>query len=227
MSKFKRFTFRDKRSTPHQVGGTEFNFYPNRMSLLNEARDLSTPVAKAISVLFADESNDNGSSVKRQNDADFYVEDITTDPISVEMAKHRQNERGQAIETIMSTLADSRALILLGRLFMDSLRDEFEYKKERPASEVEAWLYGEESNDPDAYTGLDMPVLIEMFGGWMKANAKVFGAAGEKMVGLVKGRLEQVTAQVSETADSTSGNDSKIPSSLPLEQDSMPPTSIS
>lgn len=230
MSDYKRFTFRDKRGTEHEVGGRKFTFYPNRMALLTEARDLSTPVAQAVSVLFADESKDNTSNVKRHHEGDFFMEDIATTAISTEMAKYRQAERNAAIETIMGTLADARSIVLLGKLFMDSLRDEFPYKRDRGAKEVEEWLYGEEAGgedeeNDDLYTGLDLPMLVEMFGGWMKANAKVFGTAGEKMVGLVKSRLEQVNESALETTDPTSGNDSKIPSSPPLPQASMPSTS--
>lgn len=225
MSWKKRFTFRDKRYIEHEVGGESFRFYPNRMALLTEARDLSTPVAKAISVLFADESKDNDSAVKRHHEGEFFMEDITTTAISKDMAQYRQAERDKAIEEIMGSLADARSLVLLGRLFMDSLRDEFDYKRDRSAKDVEEFLYGHEGSDEE-YQGLDLPVLVEMFGGWMKANAKVFGQAGEKMVGLVKGRLEQLqTESDSETTDSTNGNDSKTPSSPPLEQDSELSTS--
>lgn len=217
-----KFTFRDKRYIEHDVAGTLFRFYPNRMALLTEARDLSAPVAKAVSILFADESKDNDSAVKRHHEGEFYMEDITTTAISQEMAQYRQTQRDGAIEQIMGTLADARSLILLGRLFMDSLRDDFDYKRDRPAQDVEEFLYGHEGNDEE-YQGLDMPVLIELFAGWMKANAKVFGQAGEKMVGLVRGRLEQLqTESRSETTDSTSGKDSKTPSSSPLEPDSTP-----
>lgn len=223
-----RFTFRDKRYVEQEVAGTTFRFYPNRMALLTEVRDLSAPVAKAISVLFADESRDSGTAVKRHREGEFYMEDITTNPISTDMASYRQKERDRAIEQILGTLADKRSMNLLGRLFMDSLRDEFEYKTNRSTAEVEEFLYGHEGADSD-YQGLDMPVLIAMFQGWMKANAKVFGEAGEKMVGLVRKRLEDLRvasgseATATET-DPTSGSSSRTPSLQPSGTDSQPST---
>lgn len=230
-SKFARFTFRGKRHIEHKVGGEEFRFYPNRMALLEEARDLSAPIAKSISVLFVDETKDTKSAVKRHQEGEgkegFFMEDITTEAISTEMAAHRQAERDKAIETILESL-DARSVILLGKLFMDSLRDEFPYRKQRSACDVEAFLYGEEAEEGEdgeepAYTGLDMPVLIQLFSGWMKANAKVFGELGEKVAGLVRGRLEQLQGDSSlETTIPASGSSSKTLTSPRLVTDSEP-----
>jgi hypothetical protein len=223
MSRFKKFTFRDKRSIKHQVNGQEFRFYPNRVGLLTEARDLAEPVAQAINTLFADQTKDTASNVKRQHEGDFFLEDIETQGISIEMAKHRQTERSKAISTILGTLADARSLILLGKLFMDSLRDEFEYKRERSAQEVEEFLYG----DGEEYEGLDAPMLVEMFRGWMKANATTFGDAGESLVGLVRAKIDGLVAdsgQGSEKPDPTSGEPCKTPSSPQSASASTPTT---
>ncbi len=223
MSWKKRFTFRDKRGTECKVGGKDFIFYPNRLALLTEARDLSGPIAKAINTLFADESRDAGSSVKRTHEGEFFMEDIKTDPLSLDMAKHRVDQRSEAIETIMGTLADKKALNLLGRLFMDSLRDEFPYKLDRSYADVEYFLYGDPDDTEDDYNGLDMPTLVEMFQGWMKGNAKVFGAAGEKMVGMVREKVEGLRKSSElETTNPTNGEPSKIPTSQQSEQDSEP-----
>lgn len=218
---FKRFTFRDKRSVKHSVNGQEFRFYPNRMALLNEARDLSGPIARAINTLFADQSRDAGSNVKRQHDGDFFMEDITTDALDIGMAKHRVQERNDAIETILGTLADSRSMLLLGKLFMDSLRDEFPYDKNRHPSEVETFLFGEDDEDAE-YEGLDMPQVVEMFQGWMKANATVFGEAGEQMVGMVRAKIEGLRESNSEPTVPTNGEPSKTPTSPQSDSDSEP-----
>lgn len=226
MSRFSKFTFRDKRSIKHQVNGQEFRFYPNRVGLLTEARDLAEPVAQAINTLFADQSKDTSSNVKRQHEGDFFMEDIQTQGIDIEMAKHRQRERSQAISTILGTLADARSLILMGKLFMDSLRDEFPYKRERSVQEIEEFLYGDDEEGSE-YEGLDMPVLVEMFQGWMKANATTFGDTGESLVGLVRTKIEGLVAdseQDSETTNPTSGVPSKTPSSPQSDSDSTPTT---
>ena len=224
MSWQKRFTFRDKRSIKQTVNGQEFRFYPNRMSLLTEARDLSEPIAKAINTLFADQSRDSGSNVKRTHEGEFFMEDITTEPLDIAVAKHRVDERAAAITTILGTLGDPMSLMPLGKLFMDSLRDDFPYAKERDPALVDEFLYGSDDDDSE-YTGLDAPVLIEMLQGWMKANATTFGESGESLVGLVKAKIEGiVTEQASATTDPTSGEPSKMPSSQPSDTGSQPST---
>ena len=191
------------------------------MALLTQARDLSEPIAKAINTLFADQSRDAASAVKRTNDGEFHMEDIKTEALDIEMAKYRIKERADAITTIMGTLADARALILLGTLFMDSLRDDFPYAKERHPSEVEEFLYGSDDEDSE-YQGLDTPVLVELFKGWMKANALTFGEAGESLVGLVKAKIEEIADSSLEKPDSTNGKSSKTPSSQQSDTDSEP-----
>jgi len=225
MSWQKRFTFRDKRSIKHQVNGQEFRFYPNRMALLTEARDLAEPIAKAVNILFADHSRDTSSKVRRQHEGDYFLEDVETQGLDIEMAKHRIAERDGAIQTIMGTLADPRALMLLGKLFMDSLRDDFPYAKDRDPRDVDAFLYGDD-DDESEYQGLDAPVLVELFQGWMKANATTFGASGESLVGLVKTKIEGIVSeQASEMTDPTSGKPSSSPSSPQLVSDSQESTS--
>lgn len=179
------FSFRDKRHVVAEVGGRELRFYPNRMALLKEARDLSAPVAKAVAVLFQNEGQDIATSVKRQTDGDFSVEDITQDAITEDMARFRAEQKDAAIESIFEAIADRRNQILLGRLFMDSLRDEFKYDSDRSVVEVEEFLYG----DGDGYDGLDAPLLADLFKGWMMANAKVFGSTGESLAASVKDRM--------------------------------------
>lgn len=198
------FSFRDKRHVESEVGGRTLRFYPNRMALLKEARDLSAPVAKAVAVLFQNENQDIATSIKRQTDGDFTVEDVQQDAITEEMARFRAEQRDEAIERIFEAIADRRNQLLLGRLFMDSLRDEFKYDPDRSVVEVEEFLFG----DGDGYEGLDAPILGELFKGWMLANAKVFGEPGERMAGLLKAKLSP-----SETAESPApGSSSTEPS---------------
>jgi hypothetical protein len=100
---------------------------------------------------------------------------------------------------------------------MDSLRDEFPMQKDRSAAEVDEFLDG----DGDGYEGLDLPQMRDLIVGWMQANSKVFGSAGEQVVGLVKGRLESLRSESPSTEESpTSGASSKTPSSEPSDSDS-------
>lgn len=233
----KLLTFRGKRHVEHEVGGQELNFYPNKMALLEQARDLSGPVAKAINTLMTDTSRDSKSMVKRLSgtdpdgaiDADepeiLEMQEITTDAISTQMAEFRLNQRNEAIETLLTTIADQRNRILLGAMFMDSLRDLFPYHQNRPTSEIEEFLYG----DGEEYEGLDIPQLCDMLVGWMKANSKTFGSMGEKVVEFMQKRMGDLAPSEdrSEEGDvkTTSGETSKTPTLLQSDGDSEPTSS--
>jgi hypothetical protein len=144
---------------------------------------------------------------------DSSVDKITVEAVTPQIADHRRKERDQAIDELLDGLTNERNKLLFGALLMDSMRDDFPYKKSRPPAEIEEFLFG----DGQSYDGLDAPMLVEMVLGWLKANAKVFGKAGEKVAGLVKGKLGALDRSNSEAMTSTvDGSSSKMPSSPPL-----------
>lgn len=207
-------TFRGKRFVEHEIEGTVFRFYPNRIALLEEAASLSQPIADALlTLLSGTKDSDAGSKFTRQTEGQFVREDSEVPAVTVEVLEYRKRERREALDKAFGTLADPRSRLLLGKLLMDSLRDEFEFKSDRTVSEVEEFLYGDGEGD---YVGLDTPALIGFLTGWMKANARVFGSTGESLVGLAKKRLEALHADSlsDETEPSpTAGSSSPKPSS--------------
>lgn len=218
MSGFKeRFgTYRTKTFVEREVQGMQIRFYPNRVALLEELAIVSKPIAEAISILFSDTRGDATAVTERFREGkDVEVEKITVQSVDPSTMAYRAKERSQALDTLISGLTNARTRLLFGKLLMDSMRDEFPWKKDRGVDEVEEFLYG----DGKDYQGIDLPVLTEMVKGWMAANAKVFGSAGEQAVGLVRARLQSLRAEsspVPETTSPTNGSDSKTPSSTPL-----------
>lgn len=224
-----RFTYSKKNFVKHEVAGREMHFYPNRIGLLEDLAEISKPVAHAIATLFSESRGDAASThetfkdkVKKGRDGsesyDSMVDKITVEAVTPETANHRRKERDEAIDELLKGLTNNRTRIMFGRLFMDSLREEFTYTKERPVTEVEEFLDG----DGESYEGLDGPMLVELVTGWLKANAKVFGKAGEKVTGLVRGKLEALQSRsVSEATPSpVNGPSSKIASSEQSQSDS-------
>jgi hypothetical protein len=230
MSNWKeRFAYNTKSGIEHEVNGHTMRFYPNRIGLLTELAEISKPVAHALEVLMSDSRGDSTSVSEEHKEkprkgkdgietADFSVNKITVEAVSPAVADHRRKERHDAIDQLLDGVTNQRTRLLFGKLLMDSMREEFEYKKDRPLPEVEEFLFG----DKEGYEGLDTPILVQMVVGWLKANAKCFGSAGEKVVGLVKGRLEalQNLSASEPTASTTDGSSSKKPSLVLLGSDS-------
>lgn len=208
-----RFTFRERHFVTHEVGGIKFNFYPNRIALLHELAEVSKPIATALGALFADQSRDTASAEKVMLQGDTTIKETTLQSISPELAAHRAKERDDALKALLDAVSDPRNRLLIGKLLMDSLRDEFPFARDRHPGDVEEFLYG----DGKDYAGLDTPALSGMVQGWIKANAKVFGPAGEMVAAQLKGQLGGIVAPLSaspsENPEQPSGSSSKTPSS--------------
>lgn len=214
-----RFTFRERHHVEHEVCGTSLRFFPNRVGLLHDLAEVSKPVASALAALFTDRSGDSGTVEKLSQQGDVIVKESTYEATSPEVIQLRARERDAAVAALLGAVADPRNRLLLGRLLMDSLREEFPYHVDRPAPEVEEFLYGSKDGP---YQGLDVPALTAMIGGWIKANAKQFGRVGEQIAAEIEGRIggarvspNRPSGSPSETPSPEPGSTSKTPSSEP------------
>lgn len=207
-------TYRSRESVEHEVNGVKLRFYPNRMRLLGELAELSTPVAKALAELLDPSRRDTPMTEKVSTQGDVVVKESTVAESSPAVMQARAAARDAAIQSLLSALGDPRNRLRLGRLLMDSLADEFPFAADRAPAEVEEFLYGNKEQE-----GLDLPLLADLLKGWIKANAKQFSKAGE----LVAARLGDLGGLVSqppspspsETATPSDGSSSKTPSSPP------------
>jgi hypothetical protein len=214
-----RFTFKTKIAIEHEVCGAKFRFYPNRIGLMQDLAEVSKPIATALAALFADKSGDAGMIEKIMAEGATTIKETTMQAASPEVLQLRARERDAAVGALLSAVADPRNRLTLGRLLMDSLRDEFPYHADRPAAEVEEFLYGSSAGD---YGGLDVPAVAALIGGWIKANAKQFGKVGESVAAEIQGRFggarvspSRPSASPSETPSPEPGSSSRIPSSEP------------
>lgn len=220
MSWKKRF-FRERTFVERDVQGVKMRFYPNRLRALSEIRDISKPVATAINTLLSGGDRDMSSVVEETNDEaeQFYNQKVSTEALSKEMAEYRNASRNDAIEVLIDTLCDQHNQVLLGRLWMDSLQDEFPYDKKRSSADVEEWLFG----DDEDYNGLDLPIMVDICAGWLAANGKSFGDSGESLGRLLKQRVTALKQEdSSETKEPTSSTVSSKPTLMPSDSDSTP-----
>lgn len=211
-----RFTFREKHAVEHDVCGSTLRFYPNRIGMLQDLSEISRPIATALAALFAE--RESGMVEKVSSQGDTVIRESTYLAPSVEAVAHREQSRDAAIRSLIDAVADPRLRLTLGRLLMDSLREEFPYHSDRPAPEVEEFLYG----DKGSYSGLDLPAMSAMILGWVKANARQFGKVGEQIAGEIAGRLAGAGLSPDRPIESPStmpspepGSTSKTPSSPP------------
>lgn len=169
-----------KKATPHTIQGVEFNFYPVRVARVvsGEMKTLVEPITRAASVMFDSSARDvqiteevtpDGMVVRQHN------------AISPELAQFRAKRRDKVIDEAMGILLRDETRYALGRLIMDSLRDD--HPNKNPSEEEVA-----EFVDADA---MDIPVFIEFIKGFLKANTAMFGDLGNSLRGIVKQKMEE------------------------------------
>jgi len=218
-----RFTWKSKVFVEREIDGRTFRFYSNRIALLEELAEVSKPVGLAISSLLDRDETRNVTTenfkekVRKDLRANTETADSTIDRTIVaaptpEISRHRRQERESAVNQILGAVASKPNRILLGKLLMDSLREEFDYDPARKTDQVEEFLYG----DGESYEGLSLPMLVQLCQGWLAANAKVFGDLGEKVTAMVKEKLAELqTPPPTTEASAVDGASSTMPSSEP------------
>jgi len=212
------FTYREQHFITETVCGSEIKFFPTRYAALGDLAKISKPMATALTTLFVESGREEAVTTKNMKDIEgFESSEVSVQAITPELALHKSQERKNAVETIFSCIEDVNNRLILGKLLMDSMREEFPYKHDRSPKEVIEWLEGS-GKDDDEYTGIDIPTLTLLIGGFIKANAKSFGPQGESLVGAVKAKLsvlrENSPSAQTETPP-TSGSRSKTASSQP------------
>lgn len=213
-------SYMSRQAVAHEIEGMgTLQFYPNTVGQISKLKDMSAGVMMAVSVLLTDHRSDAAAVTETASEGNretgFTKQTTTVEAVTPEVLEYRAKERANAISRLLE-LADKRNMILFGGLLMDSLTEEFPYDKDRKTEDVERFLYGTEATD-----ALNIPLLIAMTHGWIKANSRSFGKMGKKMVGLLKSRLQTASLLGTEEEETlTSGQDLSDPSSLLSDTDS-------
>lgn len=228
MSKLKdsfKDNFRAQAGHEADICGAKVTFYPNRAALIPQLRQVSEPVVKALATLFWGQDAQGHHRTKFTSGKDEMGEDMRVSeeeflPPPVEHLRAAQEAREAALKALFDALTGPSNRIALGALLMDSMREEFEYERDRNIEEVLEFLDGDKRGDG----ALTVDQLLQMIFAWTKANMLVFGEVGKKIALAMKAKVESVARAVSKV-DETTGETSKKPSSKLSDLDSMPSTS--
>ena len=228
----KTFTYRGKRYVTQEFGEgeemREVRFYPNQLGILEDLASLSEPITTAINKIMGAEGRNYTTETKSSSEGDYSVEETVIGATDPDALRARVQEREEGINGLVKALGNQRNLRLMGKAWMDSMKEEFgRVRGGHSPEQVEEFLFG----DGDGYEGLEVPDMVQIMSGWLRANSKVFGQMGERLVGYVKAQVEsrlqsQSTSEEDET-NPTSGDDSKTQSSQPSDTDSSLETSKS
>lgn len=190
----------------HEVSGRKLRFYPVTLRCAFQLRALAGPLASALTTLF-EGRNDSGSKhmeygqPSEDNTMREFGKETVINAVSLDVIKFRSSARQQAVQTLVNTLTEQSSQRVLGRLVMDSMRDEFPKGSTFKDSDV------------DEFTeNLDVPVFAQMLVGVGKANAGVLGPLAPKVSKRLKSRLDEALSETPDPpeTDNNDNNDNPI-----------------
>jgi len=161
-----KFTFLTPTFITHKVAEQELHFYPISVKFVFELKMLGKPMAQALAVLFTNKDSDTGATTQSIENSKAGVKEIKTivEPITVEIAVYRSNQKQEAFEALFDALTNQDNGMLLGRMLMDSLREMFDDKEREDRNRA-----------LELVKCMDLTTLRDMITGLVKANAKVLG----------------------------------------------------
>ena len=123
-----KLTFLEPDGVEYEVDGKNIMFYPVSTGTLFEIKIIGKPLAKALAVLFDDKGRDFGSVNRNFHTADgkHLDSEVIIEPVSVEVASLRIKQRENSVESLIDALLDDKAKKVVGKLIVESMRDEWD-----------------------------------------------------------------------------------------------------
>lgn len=182
MSDWKTASFLAPKCVPHKVNDETLNFYAITVDMAIRVRALGGELAEALTVIFEGRQTDVTQTVREVPDEFGVGRETIIQEISPTLAEFRGAQRSKAVRKALEALLDPSNAAIVGEILMNSLREMF------PP--------GDPGNPPgkEFISRLPVPVLGQMIGGLVKANAGVFGPFEEraqKLGKVIVQRLEE------------------------------------
>jgi hypothetical protein len=168
----KRLFLASKNYITRTINEKELKFFPNSAICVLDLQSIIRPVAGALSILFQDRRHDRAQETNKFNDfrdkgeGDNLLgtsgENVKIQAIDPALVKLRTEQTERAINELCDLVATPENRTIVGKLLVDSLREEYE---ERPASKADA---------DDLMVSVDTMTLVEMLRGLAEANKDLF-----------------------------------------------------
>lgn len=193
--KFKqKFSLLKRNTETREISGQMFTFFPISVRMLFELRSNMEPLMKALKAVFSKAPTEGTQTVEETRDPVTgqvlsRVTHLGSPDVAVMRARAEQSDKDLR-DAIEAVLGPSNRM-MLGRVLADSLRDEGLSSD----ADIDAFI-----NAPE----FDLPLLVEFMSGFFAVNAKVFGPFAERVRGMVKEKMSDLTQKenVSSAAES-------------------------
>lgn len=176
-----KWTFIAPKAVPVKIEDDELKFYPVCVSSMFVIKTIASPIARALASIFQNEDNDVGvvDKVKGTGVDGEYVTEKRIEPVSMELARFRLDQKQHAIEEAVETLFDPKNAQIIMRIVMDSMRDDFDRSKSEEEKDKEA---------VEVLNTIDASMFYKLLMGLYAGNQQVFGPLAS-MVAQSKGLI--------------------------------------
>jgi hypothetical protein len=182
MSWKEKWTFIAPKAVPVKIEDDELKFYPVCVSSMFVIKTIAAPIARALASIFQSEENDVGvvDEVKGTGVDGEYVTRKKIEPVSMELARFRLDQKQHAIEEAVDTIFDPKNSRTVMRIVMDSMREDFDRNKSEEEKDKEA---------VEVLNTIDASMFYKLLMGLYAGNKTVFGPLAS-MVAQSKGLIQ-------------------------------------
>jgi len=166
-----RFRLLSPHCVTREIAGESYVFYPCSLGAVARMATLIQKLSGHLATLLIDDSKDRGVAEENYTDeGGTFVNKRATSEASLELASLRTEQRRDAVQGAVDALLDPDHRISLGKLVMNSLREDFPRGREIPADVAREFV-----------ESMDLPVFVEFLRGLAEANTKTFGDLGKRL----------------------------------------------
>lgn len=172
-----KFSFLNQGSkVDHSVNGQMLTFRPLSFAICLEMKEFLEPLASALAILMAPPNRD--IKTVKQDTHGFTRDDnrlasaesfVAFEPLSLEMARYRDEQRTQAIRQLGEALTKKSTQITVSRIILNSLRGSIEGVDGRNPSPDDCAEFLQD---------VDLDSLGQLLEGVLQANKRLFGPLG-------------------------------------------------
>lgn len=176
-------SFLQRHKEPHEIDGTDIDFYSISIKKLFKLGAIAGPISRAIATFFDDKTKDAEVVTREWAEKDgARRDDYESKAISPEMAELRIRKKSEAIQQLIDALTGDDNSLLLAELIFDSARDLF--PRDPSKKDLEEFL-----------NSVDAGQMTEFVIGLILGNKKAFGPLADRVVGGVKSFQTAQTAK--------------------------------
>lgn len=165
-----------ERVIPSDQGDRTIRFFPVSVGKLFFLKQIATAISSSLATLFGQKSPfvDFKTITRQVGDSS----ERTSEPPPEALIELRKRHRSEAIRGIVEALLDTQSIVAIGRLLMDSMRDEYPDRQNITDADVKSFV-----------DGLDVEVLPILVSGFIEANRKILGGAEGKVRAVIQAAM--------------------------------------